>query len=37
MENSHVIPEDLSGRLGKKQNLYNILNIDCKVFCLNLK
>ena len=36
MENSVVVPEDLSGRLGKKQNLYDILILDCNPHCTNL-
>ena len=36
MENSVVVPEDLSGRLGKKQSLYNILILDYNPLCTNL-
>ena len=30
MENKYVSPEDLSSKLGSKQNLYKILTVDCR-------
>ena len=36
--NKYIAPEDISGKLGSKQNLYEILALDCKYwfhyFCL---
>ena len=31
MENRFICPEDLWGRLGKKESFYKILTIDCKL------
>ena len=32
MENKYVSPEDLSFKLGSKENLYKILTIDCRQY-----
>ena len=36
MENTFISPTDLSGRLGTKRNLYNILFIDGKLSWITL-
>ena len=36
MENTFVSPTDLSGRLGTKRNLYDILSIDGKLISIRL-
>ena len=36
MEKKYVASEDISEKLGRKENLYNMITFDCRLFYLEL-